>query len=296
MSIPPKARDVNPLVRQSLKLDGIPNIETRRPKGALGLFASPHRHRFTFRRTLNRPNLMSKNLPVSRPTLIDVCHWLCQCESLFNIRFKHWQSQWHTTHQSWIDRLLVFAAFVFSMPLLAEAAQPNFQDATQASGLAFVHVSPFTEERHTHLTFGSGIGWVDFDRDGWPDLFASQGAPFPEAEHKKFLVQGKTSDRLFRNLGQGQFTDVSEAAGLSDADYSMGVGVGDFNSDGFSDIYVSVFGRNRLLENNGDGTFREVAAQLGLDDPSFGASVTWADLDSDGNLDLFRLQLSGFGP
>jgi enediyne biosynthesis protein E4 len=182
--------------------------------------------------------------------------------------------------------LVAAVSLAIGVPSVAGAVPP-FQDATESSGISFVHVSPFTEERHTHLTFGSGVGWVDFDRDGWPDLFAAQGAPFPEAERSRFAAGGKASDRLYRNLGEGRFQDVSEACGLEDIDYSMGLAIGDFDNDGFSDIYVTTFGRNRLLKNNGDGTFREIAAESAVDDPRFGASATWVDLDGDGNLDLF---------
>ena len=160
----------------------------------------------------------------------------------------------------------------------------TFADATDASAIRFVHNSPFTPERHTHLTFGSGIGWVDFDQDDLPDLYAAQGVPF---EKERSPSSESVADCLYRNLGDGQFKDVSKVCGLNDNDYSMGLSVGDFDNDGFQDIYVTNFGVNRLLRNNGDGTFTEIAAASGVAYAGFGASCTWVDLDDDGSLDLF---------
>jgi enediyne biosynthesis protein E4 len=173
---------------------------------------------------------------------------------------------------------------------VAEAVFPSvenavtFVDATGESRIGFVHVSPFTRDRHTHLAFGSGVGWVDLDRDDLPDLYAAQGIPF---ESKRTPNPKLVSDSLYRNLGDGRFKDISEVCGLNDNDYSMGLSVGDFDNDGFPDIHVTNFGHNRLLTNNGDGTFTEVAAASGVDDASFGASCTWGDVGNDGNLDLF---------
>lgn len=167
------------------------------------------------------------------------------------------------------------------------AQMPLFEDATKQSGIQFRHVSPLTPERHLHLVMGAGVGWGDFDCDGWPDLYLAQGVPFGKADREQFLAHGDSSDRLFRNLGEGLFYDVSNVSGLTDHDYSMGITIGDYDNDGFQDIYVSNFGTNRLHRNNGDGTFSEIATRLSVDDSGFGASCTWADLDADGNLDLF---------
>lgn len=182
--------------------------------------------------------------------------------------------------------LIVLFGLVYSATIVM-AGTPLFEDATERSGIHFRHVSPLTPERHLHLVMGSGIGWVDFDRDGWSDLYLAQGVPFGKAEREEFAARGKSSDRLMRNLGEGHFDDVSDTAGLTDLDYSMGITVGDFDNDGFHDIYVTSFGPNRLLRNNGDGTFDEIAVKLSMDDSGFGSSCTWADLDADGTLDLF---------
>ncbi len=171
----------------------------------------------------------------------------------------------------------------FAAPPSAENAV-TFADATEASGIRFVHNSPFTPERHTHLAFGSGIAWVDFDRDDLPDLYAAQGIPFTT---ERTPGSRSVTDCLYRNLGNGQFQDVSIVCGLDDHDYSMGLAVGDFDNDGFQDIYITIFGPNRLLRNNGDGTFSEIAAESVIANEGFGASCTWVDVDDDGSLDLF---------
>ncbi len=170
----------------------------------------------------------------------------------------------------------------------------RFVDETDESGIRFVHNSPFTPERHTHLTFGSGVGWVDIDRDDLPDLYAAQGVPFNPQE--RLSGHEDDSDSLYRNLGDGRFREVSNICGLRDTDYSMGVSVGDFDNDGFQDIHVANFGRNRLMKNNGDGTFTEIAVASGIADTGFGASCTWVDLNDDGNLDLFAVNYVSLDP
>lgn len=191
----------------------------------------------------------------------------------------------------WYQTVLTIIGLSHSASLHLSLAVPpstedtsTFADATEESAIRFVHNSPFTPERHTHLTFGSGIGWVDFDQDDLPDLYAAQGVPF---ETERSPNSESVADCLYRNLGEGQFADVSKVCGLNDNDYSMGLAVGDFDNDGFQDIYVTNFGLNRLLSNNGDGTFTEIAATSGVADAGFGASCTWVDLDDDGSLDLF---------
>lgn len=191
----------------------------------------------------------------------------------------------------WYKIILTMIGLTHSASLQLSVAVPPgtenaamFADATDAAAIRFVHNSLFTPERHTHLAFGSGIGWVDFDQDDLPDLYAAQGVPF---ETKRSPNSESAADCLYRNLGDGQFEDVSKVCGLNDNDYSMGLSFGDFDNDGFQDIYVTNFGLNRLLSNNGDGTFTEIAAASGIADGGFGASCTWVDLDDDGSLDLF---------
>ena len=168
-----------------------------------------------------------------------------------------------------------------SEPASTNVYKTSFRDVTAKTGFDFQHFSPLTEQRHLHLVMGSGIGWIDFDRDNWPDLFCAQGASYDDDK------TSRVSDSLFRNRDGKTFEEVSTFAGIHDVEYSMGMAVGDFDNDGFSDLFVSHFGPNRLYFNNGDGTFSETAEVLQVDDDRYGASCTWVDLNSDGNLDLF---------
>jgi hypothetical protein len=158
----------------------------------------------------------------------------------------------------------------------------KFEDVSKQARVDFQHSSPLTPERHLHLFMGSGAAWLDFDRDGWPDLYLGQGKAWGNDNQKS-----PPSNRFLANLGDGTFRDVTINANLINLDYSMGVAVGDFDNDGFADIYVSSYGQNRLYHNNGDGSLSEIATDRGLDDSRFGSSCTWADIDGDGNLDLF---------
>ncbi|WP_339729323.1 CRTAC1 family protein [uncultured Gimesia sp.] len=172
----------------------------------------------------------------------------------------------------------------------AEAQQPAilFQDITTASQLQFEHRSPLTVKHHLHLMMGSGVGWIDYDHDGFPDLYCAQGEEWRSAKRKQADVTDVAlSNRLFQNRGRSQFEDVTRQAGLVDFGYSMGIAVGDYNHDGFDDLYVSEFGRNQLYCNNGDGTFSNKSQSAHVDDPGYGASCTWADLNGDGLLDLY---------
>ena len=180
-----------------------------------------------------------------------------------------------------------------ALALAASAQQSQLQlsDVTKSAGIAFRHYSPLSPQRHLHLFMGSGVAWIDFDRDGWPDLYLGQGREWPE----KQPADARHTNRLCRNRGDGTFDDVTLPAGLRNLRYSMGTAVGDYDNDGFPDLYVSSFGRNVFYRNNGDGTFTERAAELGIDDDHFGSSCTWADIEGDGDLDLFvvnYLQLS----
>ena len=173
---------------------------------------------------------------------------------------------------------------IWFMPdtLMGQGSECRFADVTDAVNLQFKHYSPLTPERHLHLFMGSGLAWLDHDRDDWPDLFLCQGAAWPTESSNN----PEHSDQLFRNR-HGVFQNITSTAGLQNFDYSMGTAVGDYDNDGFPDLYVSSYGTNRLYHNHGDGTWSEVTDQPALNDERFGASCTWADIDADGDLDLY---------
>ncbi len=168
----------------------------------------------------------------------------------------------------------------------------RFVDVAAKAGLHFSHRSPPTEQRHIHLFMGSGVGWLDFDRNGWPDLYCCQGAAYQLNSPKG----PPPADALFANQNGGAFTDVARPANVAGAGYSMGVAAADYNNDGFLDLCVSGYGENHLLRNNGDGSFTHVALPRGRRPGRLSAGCAWGDIDQDGNLDLFITNYAQLGP
>ena len=158
----------------------------------------------------------------------------------------------------------------------------HFTDVTGQAGINFQHNSGAFGGKFLPETLGSGCAFLDYDRDGWQDILLINGADWPG--HKK----RRSTLRLYRNNGNGTFTDMTIHAGLDVELYVMGVAVGDFNNDGFPDILVTCVGQNRLFRNTGKGTFVDVTNQSGLGKRAgFSTSALWFDYDRDGLLDLF---------
>ncbi|MHC4066067.1 MAG: CRTAC1 family protein [Planctomycetota bacterium] len=177
----------------------------------------------------------------------------------------------------------------------ASANQPLFTDVTEQVGLTFHHFTGATSRYYFPEIMGAGCAVLDYDNDGDLDVYAVQGALLGEGETLDqalfpFRGSGIPRNRLYRNDLDGDrmhFTDVTEASGVGHAGYGMGCSVGDYNNDGFVDLYVTNFGPNVLYRNNGDGTFTDVTAASGADDPRWGASAAFADFNGDGLLDLY---------
>jgi enediyne biosynthesis protein E4 len=150
------------------------------------------------------------------------------------------------------------------------------------TGIDFVHQSGNSDERPFPAANGSGVGVLDFDLDGWPDVFFANGTRFPID-----LRQSQSRDACFRNLGGFRFQSVAARAGIDFPGYSAGMAVGDFDHDGFPDLYVTCYGENRLYRNQGDGTFQEVGQVAGVADDHWGTSAVWFDFNQDGLLDLY---------
>lgn len=163
----------------------------------------------------------------------------------------------------------------------------SFRDEAKAAGISFRYFnspSPAGKGQRMYEFNGGGCGVLDYDRDGRPDLHFTQGCQWPVRESDATHL-----DRLYRNLGDGRFTDATTPARLFENRYSTGIAVGDFNSDGFPDVYVANIGRNRLFENNGDGTFRDVSTQALVDDPRWSTSCVIADLNGDALPDVYSV-------
>jgi hypothetical protein len=184
---------------------------------------------------------------------------------------------------------------IFASPL-AHPEIPLFRDIAADVGLAFHHFTGATGEYFMPEIMGSGVALFDYDNDGDLDVYLIQGSTFDPAQdphQSKFPPPPgwKPGNRLFRNLlsetGKLQFVDVTEQAGVGHIGYGMGVAVGDYDNDGFQDLYVTNFGHNVLYHNNGDGTFTDVTEKAGVDDPRWSTGAAWVDYDGDGRLDLF---------
>src|SRR5579864_6769377 len=159
----------------------------------------------------------------------------------------------------------------------------HFVDVAAAAGLrAPVIYGDEEVKKYIVESTGCGCAFIDYDNDGWMDLFVLSGTRLGGAP------TGATN-RLYKNNRDGTFTDVTEKAGLHSAGWACGVCIGDYNNDGFDDIFCSNFGQNTLYRNNGDGTFADVTKAAGLwnDQQRFGAGCTFVDYDRDGYLDLF---------
>ena len=159
----------------------------------------------------------------------------------------------------------------------------HFVDVAEQSGLSFQHISGSAEKNHILETIGSGVAWIDYDRDGWPDLFAVNGGSWED------LVRGIPSagNALFRNNRDGTFRDVTQAAGVVGSHWGMGATVADYDNDGWPDLYVCNYGPNTLYRNNGDGSFSDTTQKAGVGDPSWSSSAAFGDADGDEWLDLY---------
>ena len=169
----------------------------------------------------------------------------------------------------------------------------SFVDVTAAKGLNFRYLSSHTSRKYLLETMGPGVALFDYDNDGRLDIFLVNGASLDDPTPKGTIPQ-KTGpqywNRLYHQKSDGSFEDVTEKAGLQGKGYGMGVAVGDYDNDGYEDLYVTAYGGNRLYHNNGDGTFTDVTEKAGAGGGGWSTSAAWIDLDGDGLLDLVVLR------
>jgi hypothetical protein len=164
-----------------------------------------------------------------------------------------------------------------------EPAPPLFLEISpKSSGISFIHDSAMSDRRHLPETLGAGVAFLDYDNDGWMDLYLVNSGPCD------FFTPSKPiRNALYKNNRDGSFTDVTEKAGVTGGTFGMGVAVGDFDNDGWPDLFVTSYGKCILYQNNRNGTFRDVTEKAGLATPGWTTSAVWFDYDNDGRLDLF---------
>src|SRR5437016_5610033 len=204
------------------------------------------------------------------------------------------------TFSKWRDATLnVLSVLLLSIPAFAQEKSPapqgstnqagKFVDVTKARGIDFQYQSSHTSKKYLLETMGPGVALFDYDNDGRLDIFVVNGAPLSDPMRNGNIPQ-KTSakfwNRLYHQKKEGTFEDVTEKSGLQGTGYGMGVAVGDYDNDGFEDLYVTAYGGNKLYHNNGDGTFSDVTEKAGVAGSGWSTSAIWVDLDNDGLLDL----------
>jgi enediyne biosynthesis protein E4 len=175
----------------------------------------------------------------------------------------------------------------------ASSSGEAFVDATQRSGVSFQYHASHTSKKYLLETMGPGVALFDYDNDGRLDIFLVNGAPIGDPTPKGAVPQKTDSqywNRLYHQKPDGSFEDVTEKAGLHGTGYGFGVAVGDYDNDGFEDLYVTAYGGNKLYRNNGNGTFTDVTQKAGVAGSGWSTGAAWVDLDGDGFLDLVVLR------
>jgi len=192
----------------------------------------------------------------------------------------------HAPVKDALSRPITAGGFVDGAPVV-------FADITHAAGLdRFHHRSGDSEKRTILETPGSGVALLDYDNDGWLDIYLLNGSTFPALKGKEAAPRAM----LLHNNHDGTFSDVTDKAGVANERWGFGVAVADYDNDGWPDIYVSNFGKNRLYHNNHDGTFTDVAEKAGVALGGWSTGATWGDYDRDGFLDLFVPGYAKFDP
>src|SRR6266496_1980665 len=195
--------------------------------------------------------------------------------------------------QSGQERLLISALVALLMigpskMIYGQLDAIQFVDITVPAGISFKHVSS-PEKKYIVESMSGGVALFDYDNDGYLDIFLVNSLTVELLKANK-----RTRSALYHNNGDGTFTDVTDKAGVTDIGWGMGVAVGDYNNDGFDDLYVTCLGPNHLLRNNGNGTFTDVTSKAGVGDARWSTGAAFLDYDNDGKLDLFVTNYVGF--
>jgi hypothetical protein len=180
-----------------------------------------------------------------------------------------------------------------SFTRLASALLPPIYPFTEvppsSSGITWKHTAGHSPQKYLPETTGAGCAFLDYDNDGWMDIYLVNSG-----QCDFFNPNPPLRNALYRNNRDGTFTDVTEKAGVGGGGYGQGIAVGDYDGDGFPDMYVTQYGRSILYHNNGDGTFIDVTEKAGVSAPGWSSSAVWFDYDNDGRLDLFVCRFVDF--
>jgi enediyne biosynthesis protein E4 len=193
------------------------------------------------------------------------------------------------TRRRWLS---LTAGYGADRLLRGAPAPPLFKEIPPSkSGIKWVHDNARSDQRYLPEALGPGCAFLDYDNDGWMDIYLVNSGPCDFFKPAKSL-----RNALFKNNRDGTFTDVTEKAGVPGGTFGMGVAVGDYDNDGWPDLFVTSYGNCILYRNNRDGTFTDVTARAGLATPGFTTSAVWFDYDNDGKLDLFVCSFVNYAP
>jgi hypothetical protein len=189
------------------------------------------------------------------------------------------------TRRSFVRQTMAGAFLLPRWPAfaLSETAQFPFEQVLpEKSGISWTHSSGKSPQKYLPESSGAGCAFLDYDNDGWMDIYLVNSG-----KCDFFTPDPPLRNALYKNNRDGTFTDVTEKAGVAAGGYGQGVAVGDYDGDGFPDMYVTQYGRSILYHNSGDGTFTDVTEKAGVAAPGWSSSAVWFDYDNDGRLDLF---------